>query len=221
MSGKASFNDKEFQSAATAILKITKKDPVPFFNKKMFFIVVKAMKDTPRATRAAIEAAMNEFVKIKRTKSGKISRAKNALTYSRRGASLIQGGRLNRGLKPLPKSELEIELRKMLTDKTRAIGSLASGFLGSVKLLGRAIGRKSRPKGPDVKNPGHAIPAKPGRKITVTAVYEMTIKKRLVAIIDPRVRDMFAKAFRYEGHLTREQLTRLLQKKFNKHNARR
>jgi len=207
---------RQFQSALVKFLEVTKSELSDVLNRKLYFVARKAFRLIKKADRIRIE---NEL-RVERQFFGKRGkRLKRAKLIRATGAeSIIQGGRINRGEKPLPKAELEAAAKKMVGSRLRAIGSVRAGMLGIIQSLGRKLrlsGRMSE-KSPRIKRRGQARPARPQWDPTATGIYRVTINQGGKRIIPPDVKSAVAKALSSEAFDMESEFLKRTRKNWNR-----
>ncbi|MGQ0561066.1 MAG: hypothetical protein ACT443_04235 [Gemmatimonadota bacterium] len=218
---------REFNEALRQYVLVCQRELADILNKKLLFIVAKAWKATPRASRAEIESSLNVVgYKVRRSKkTGEIKRGSAMLGGGSAVYSIINARRARTGQKGLYGAEMAANARKFVGRRLRAIGALQRGWIGALKKL-IAVTRQSeeQPGGPRVKNPGRARPATPGWNPVAEAEYDLALGRSGIAgkqdSIDPRVVAALQAAFNTETASMREYIARKMQTATDPFNAR-
>lgn len=200
----------EFSKVLRLYMKHTEKDFAEVLNTKAFFISRGASRNTERADRTKIEKELGVTgYKVRIGKRGKpLMRDGNVRwqrVYSSHTAplaALIINSRLGRvGKRGLYGAAMRKTVEKLINKRRRSIGTLKAGWLGAIRLFGRAIGEKSDVAGASaaVKGRGGGRIAKPGRKTDVAIYYDVNsfgIEHR--PYIDSRLAKALEQAFTHE-----------------------
>lgn len=196
---------KKWSRALTVYLKVSKKDTAQVINKKLAFVVRRAMKLTPNASKALIEHVLGVVAyRVSISKKDGQFKARRKIVKGTRAVSIIQGKRVKSGKEPLTAKEAQKEARKMLSRRLRAIGSAKAGWIIILRKLSKAARYPMRfIKAPRIKHKGKATAANPRKKaIEAIAEYAVHIRREGKLITDPRVVQATSKAFRLEARDT-------------------
>lgn len=187
-----SLNVDEFQKTVKDYISNIEKSIPKALNDTMRDIVFDAVKGTPVADRAVIEAKLRQPVSVK-TRRSKDGTLKTVTKYKPlpMAYALAINSRKKKGLPPYRKEELKAAATRMINGKLSAVGSLRSGWTGAVKAFSGADIVKADAK---VKAKGFGYKATDGIKPTAKIIYNLNTRRS--AGIDPRVVDSLDRAFK-------------------------
>jgi len=221
MAAEIKIETKEFRRALDRYLVETSQELSKAINRRMFHVLKKAEQYTPKADRSAIMAELGaEDKMVKSRKTGEIRRRgfKIANTKAER---IIQGSRLKRGEKPLPRNEIKKEARKLIASRLRSVGTLKAGWYHAKLAMAKAGGVFGGGKtGPRVKQRSFGKPAKAGLNPTAKAVYRLLAKGPNVKSIHPKVEQALARAYAAERVEMERHMRDKAQKVADKYNSR-
>lgn len=195
MTGTA--DDSDFQKYLKLQSSLTSRTQSEVLNRTGLDIANFAYKLTPVGSREKIQADLGASVVSTRVnKKGKTVR-RYKYTPTPVVYLIVNGQRKRKGLPPIHRADMKVAARKLIAGRLRAINSLKSGWVGTIRDFIRvtrqgSIISDSRP----VKQKGYAVPAKQAVKAVAELVYRLTIKKENRSFIDPRVETALADAFR-------------------------
>jgi hypothetical protein len=216
MSGRVDLT--EFHATMKKQLELTSRTLPEALNRIALDVVNEAYKLTPKASREKIQESLGAKVVAQTVgKNGKIRRK-----FSYKAVPvvylIINGMRKKKGLPPVKPSEMPAAQKKLVGSRLRAINSLKSGWVGTLKALIRATRQGMNIDGArPVKMAGRANPAKPGWKPFVEMIYRLTIKKKGSDeyILDPRMDAVTQAAFDAKTKDMKGYIERKLQQQFN------
>jgi hypothetical protein len=200
-------------------------------NRKVLFILRRALARTPVADRGKIEAefaVQGARIGIDK-KTGRYKKRGNI--YADSGASnlaerIIQARRIRAGQQPLSQGELRIAARKLVANRLRAVHALQAGWSRVIRQFAAAVRDGAAALGlPRVKHPGQGTLARNGPNPEATFEYDMVTTRHLAggfsgqAQIDPRVAAALEQAISEETASLQEEIARRLQEHANKFNA--
>ena len=213
-------DQREFHAALKQYIAVTRHSIAYALNKKAFFIAREAAKDTPVATREAIQSVFNVSQTEKVNKKGKTIRKINFSDMNSSAYALLQWHQKKKGKPPVPRSEVKKAAQRFVANRLRAVGSLKSGWKRTVLILQRAVKESwGFDSSANVKQQGFAKPATEGFSPDVTFGYRVTEKKKGTKRIDPRVVAALQAAFNAETANMKQYLESYLQKDADKVNA--
>lgn len=210
---------KKWARALTKYVKVTKKDIADVINKKLLFVARRALKLTPKASKAEIEHELGVVAyRVSISKKTGEFKARRKIIKGRRAENIIQGSRIKAGKPPLTASEAKKQGKKLLRSRLRAIGSEKSGWAKIIKTLSRAVRfGASLGRTPRIKHKGRAKAAKPKRKIIEAfAEYAVHIKRGGKLVTDPRVVTAAARALRIEARDTGRNIAKRMAKNWKR-----
>lgn len=194
----------QFNLALSEYVIVCKRKLSEILNKKAFIIIRNTFFRTPKADRANIERDLEVAgYALATSKSGKVRKSKGKF---KRGAAILSGTLANRivnarrgaaGLIGLYGGEMRAATQKLIARRFSAVGSLRSGWVGSMRRLAKVVSGIDVPRGPRVKRPGRAQIAKDGWNPVVEFEYDLNTKRS--GGIDPRVVSALQQAFDAEA----------------------
>jgi hypothetical protein len=179
------FNTEEFRQTFRRYLALNKRDVPRLINNKAYRVLLHYVRLVRRASREQIEALGVVGYRFQRTrKTGKTYRSKRgnaAIIGKRPRAQGIVVAKMRAAGKLEASSWAEIQdlTRKLIMDRIKAIGYLASAGMPALRAFGNAVNKSQRPMGSrDVKEytapKGRGIPATPEHPVA-TIVMEPVI----------------------------------------------
>jgi len=201
MKATLTIDTSQFQSALQEYVKWSTRALPEILNKKAKLIAGHAYHLTPKADRAAIMSEMGLFVSAQVTnrKTGKI-RNKYDLNDRRIIAGLMYV-RAKRAGNPLNTyKEYKAGALKYAANRLTAIGTLASGWVDSIRKLAAAVSEGvGNVQWKPHKGNGTARPAVNGWNPTCEFSYNLTERKNGQLVIDPRCETALQMAFDAEA----------------------
>lgn len=210
MSVTVKTNFPEFQALLREHLAKTSRTLPVALNSRMFNIVAKASKNTPKTERSTIEQELGVVgYALKFTKKGKYSRAQSskrradaAVTNGTSIIHLIINARRGRAGRPgLYGSAMKEAITKFLQRRFRSVGTLKAGWTGALRMLGKSLGLSFRNEGASasVKGKSTVAVARQGFTPSVRLEYVTnSFDKQHRPYIDDRLLQAVDAAFRSE-----------------------
>lgn len=207
-------DQSKFQEQLRKYIAQTEKTIPQVLNQKMFYIVKRAMAETPVASRAAIQSTFNvsstETVIKSGKRAGKIRRKYSYDGMNSSAFALMQYRRRLAGKEPIKKPTYA-DAEKFVSKAFGAVGTLRNGWVGAVGKLASVVneGKPVMEFSARAKQRSIAYPATPGLSPEVTAIYrvvERIFQGHKVEQIDPRVVAALQNAFDAETKGMKEYL---------------
>ncbi len=219
MSSTLKIDDKEFTATLRKIVVNSSREISTVINSRAFHLGKKAMENTPIASRSKIQSDLGATVSgEKLDKKGKVRRR-----YSYKPTKIIykiiNSRRIKRGEKPLFNSEIDKEAKALISRRLKAVGSLKSGWLRAIGILGFASKQSFIQAGPRVKMSSQATVAKPGFSPEASLTYRVLVGEGSSKSIDPRVVSATERAFNQERQEMVLHLEKKLRETFKKSGA--
>jgi hypothetical protein len=123
-------NKSEFTRTLNEYKKLSRRDPAVIVNTKAFYILRRAVVETPKADKAAISAELRgSRMKDVTLKNGRVRRTKYTLAQL-----IIIARRAAKGL-PTSKAAIKEEVEKFTKARLKSIAFIKAGFLPGVKVF--------------------------------------------------------------------------------------
>jgi hypothetical protein len=167
-----------FQKALNLHLTLTSRTIPKALNSRMYYLLAKCVKYTPKADRQKLESFLGASSTMHTSKTGKQRRV-YAYSATRSAYAIMNYRRKLRGEKPLSGDDAGIAVRKFIAKRFRSIGTLKAGWAAAKLYFGRAAGMFdiNFEKLPKVKMPSKAVTAKDGFSPEAIATYRLLASK--------------------------------------------
>lgn len=221
MKATITVDQSQFQDALQQYVRFCKKTLPEIINGKARAIAFRAYGSTARADRGEVmrQLSLRVAKQVTNRKTGKVRNVYAAEDRRRiAGINYVRDKLSGKALKSY--ADYKAGSLKYAANRVSAIGTLASGWVGCIRILARAIKESSgQIQMKRVRGPGTATPAVNGWNPTAVFAYNLQERKPEGSTIDPRCQDALQAAFDAEAANTMEYVARKLQEGADRVNA--
>jgi hypothetical protein len=176
VSAITTFDMTEFQRVLNRHIELSSREMSRVINSRMYNILIRALRYTPKADRGKIERYLGAVTTTKISKRGKerneIGLSKRPLAYAIVNARSIKAGK-----GAIPQDQVAQAALKFVGATLRSIGTLRAGWRNAISRFTATFGGVMRyEKLPRVKEISRAKPAGPGISPIAEAAYRLLAK---------------------------------------------